>query len=169
MMISPLPSYKAPYCCVDHAQETHDRESSTNERTSSTTAQHAGICDNNPVLKRVLQELEDNQNAHGTVHPKVAETWNALGLIRVHAERNAVEARKCHECALAIFKELNLAMETSITLNDLGYCCERLNQRDMALRNYQDALRILESEKLPENHPRVISTRRAVTRILRDW
>jgi tetratricopeptide (TPR) repeat protein len=165
MMIGPLPTYNASYSCDDTEQDTL-RQSVAGEPLPATGPQHDSC--NNPVLEQILQDLKDCQKEYGRVHPKVAEAWNALGLIRVHMERNADEARKCHEYALAIYKDLKLAKETAITLNDLGYCFERMNQRDMALRSYQEALLILEAERLSENHPRVISTRRAVFRILRE-
>ena len=122
---------------------------------------------NNPVLKQILHDLRDAQLRFGKHHQKCADAWNALGLIRVHMQQDAEAAKKCHEYALTIFRERQLAKETATTLNDLGYCYERLNLPEAALQNYQDSLRILESEKLPESHPQVLSTRRAVSRILR--
>jgi tetratricopeptide (TPR) repeat protein len=121
----------------------------------------------NPVLKQVLHDLRRAQMQFGTHHQKSADAWNALGLIRVHMQRDAEAARICHEYALTIFQEQQMAKETATTLNDLGYCCEQLNLPETALKNYQDSLKILESENFPENHPQLLSTRRAVSRILR--
>jgi tetratricopeptide (TPR) repeat protein len=165
MMIGPLPVHSgATYRSGD--LEGASGQSIPGDHLRVTAAQHDPC--NNPVLKEILEDLEDCQKVYGNVHPKVADAWNALGLIRVHMERNADEARKCHEYALAIYKEMNLAKEIAITLNDLGYCFERLDQREMALQSYQEALQLLDPESLSDNDPRVISTRRAVSRILRE-
>lgn len=166
MTIDPLQLYHSSYGGVDLEQEPQQRQVTPFNPMRKLLAQHEKC--NNPVLKQVLQELDDTQNTYGKLHPKVAEAWNALGLILVHMERDADEARRCHECALAIFKEVHFAKETAITLNDLGYCYERLDQRDVALENYQGALRILKSENLADDHARVISTKRAVLRIQRE-
>jgi tetratricopeptide (TPR) repeat protein len=122
----------------------------------------------NPVLKQVLHDLRRAQMQFGTQHQKSADAWNALGLVRVHMQRDAEAARKCHEYALTIFREKLMAKETATTLNDLGYCCERLNLREAALKNYEESLKILETENLPESHPQVLSTRRAVSRMTRQ-
>mmetsp|Transcript_92439 Transcript_92439/g.188108 ORF Transcript_92439/g.188108 Transcript_92439/m.188108 type:complete len:171 (+) Transcript_92439:83-595(+) len=121
----------------------------------------------NPVLKQVVHDLRDAQLRFGTHHQNCADAWNALGLIRVHMQRDPEAARKCHEYALTIFQERRMAKEMATTLNDLGYCCERLNLREAALKNYQESLRLLESEIFSESHPQVLSTRRAVSRMLR--
>lgn len=166
MMIGPIPVQgSSPYRCDDLEQDAFF-QSGSRDPTKVTAARH-DTC-SNPVLKQILQDLEDYRKEYGNVHPKVAESWNALGLIRVHMERDADEARKCHEYALAIFKEKKLVVDTAITLNDLGYCFERLNQTEEALKRYQEALQLLQSERLSDDHPRVISTRRAVFRILRE-
>ena len=121
----------------------------------------------NPVLTQVLHDLRSAQVQFGTHHQKSADAWNALGLIRVHMQRDAEAARLCHEYALTIFREQQMAKETATTLNDLGYCCEQLELPAAALKNYQESLTILESENFPENHPQLLSTRRAVSRLLR--
>jgi tetratricopeptide (TPR) repeat protein len=58
--------------------------------------------------------------------------------------------------------------EAAITLNDLGYCYEQLNQQDSALKLYREALQILTDSQLSDYHPCVISIHRAVSRIRRD-
>lgn len=122
----------------------------------------------NPVLKHVLHDLRRAQIQFGTHHQKSADAWNALGLIRVHMQCDAEAARICHEYALTIFQQQQMAKETATTLNDLGYCCEQLKHPETALKNYQESLKILESENFPENHPQLLSTRRAVSRLLRN-
>jgi len=121
----------------------------------------------NPVLKQVLHDLRHAQMQFGTNHQNCAGAWNAIGLIRVHMQRDAEAARKCHEYALTIFREKQMAKETATTLNDLGYCCEQLDLPEAALKNYQESLQILEIENCSESHPQVLSTRRAVSRMLR--
>ena len=122
----------------------------------------------NPVLKQCLHDLRRAQMQFGTHHQKCADAWNAIGLIRVHMQRDAEAARKCHEYALTIFREKSMAKETATTLNDLGYCCERLDLPEAALKHYKESLQILETENFPETHPQVLSTRRAVSRIMRN-
>lgn len=121
----------------------------------------------NPVLKQVLHDLRKAQMQFGTHHQKSADAWNALGLVRIHMQRDAVAARKCHEFALTIFRDQQMAEETATTLNDLGYCCERLDLPEAALKNYEESLLILENLNFPETHPQVLSTKRAVSRMTR--
>mmetsp|Transcript_3995 Transcript_3995/g.9520 ORF Transcript_3995/g.9520 Transcript_3995/m.9520 type:complete len:166 (-) Transcript_3995:74-571(-) len=122
----------------------------------------------NPVLKQVLSDLRRAQMQFGIHHQKCADAWNALGLIRVHMQRDAKAAKSCHEFALTIFREKEMPEETATTLNDLGYCCERLDLPEAALKHYEEALELLEKQNLPETHPQVMSTRRAVSRMTRQ-
>lgn len=82
-------------------------------------------------------------------------------------QRDAQGARCCHEHALRIFQSQKMAQETAITLMDLGHCCERLERREEAVEKYQQALDILQAEKVPETHPQVMSTKRAMSRMMR--
>lgn len=121
----------------------------------------------NPVLMEILLDLERSQQEFGYSHEKVAEAWNALGLIRVHMQRDAKKAKQCHENALRIFQLNCMSAETAITLNDLGYCYEQLGDQDSALNVYREAFRIMKELKMAENHPRMLSTQRAVCRLQR--
>ncbi|KAG7338879.1 expressed tetratricopeptide repeat protein [Nitzschia inconspicua] len=121
----------------------------------------------NPVYNQIMRDLRQAQKMYGDNDSKVADAWNALGLVKIHMQRDIQGAICCHEHALRIFQEQKLAKETAITLIDLGYCCERMEHRDDALLKYQQALEILEAEKMPENHPQVSSTKRAITRMMR--
>jgi tetratricopeptide (TPR) repeat protein len=122
----------------------------------------------NPVLRRVLSDLKHCQSEYGYRHGKVADAWSALGLIRVHMQRDAEAARQCHEHALRIYKENLQLTEAAITLNDLGYCYEQLSQQDSALKLYLEALQILTDSELSDYHPCVMSIQRAVSRIRRE-
>jgi tetratricopeptide (TPR) repeat protein len=122
----------------------------------------------NPVLRRVMSDLRTAQHEYGNYHNSVAEAWNALGLVRVHMQRDAKGAKMCHEEALRIYVSNKEHVETAITLNDLGYCHEQLGEHNQALQRYEEALTILSSLKLDESHPRMISTRRAVYRVRRE-
>lgn len=122
----------------------------------------------NPVLREILLDLKRSQQEFGYSHEKVAEAWNALGLIRVHMQRDAKKAKQCHENALRIFQDNFMPAETAITLNDLGYCYEQLSEQDSALKIYREALRIMKELKIAENHPRMMSTQRAVCRLQRS-
>jgi tetratricopeptide (TPR) repeat protein len=122
----------------------------------------------NLSLREILLDLERSQQEFGYSHEKVAEAWNALGLIRVHMQRDAKKAKQCHENALRIFQCNFMPAETAITLNDLGYCYEQLSEQDRALEVYREALHIMEELKIAENHPRMLSTQRAVCRLQRS-
>ncbi|MGK3736337.1 MAG: tetratricopeptide (TPR) repeat protein [Bacillariaceae sp.] len=122
---------------------------------------------NNLVLKQILNDVRDAQTRYGRDHEKVADSYNALGLIRVHMQRDPEAARRCHEYALTIFREKQLEKQVATTLNDIAYCYERLNLPCVALQHYEDSLRIFESEMISENNPQMISTRRAILRMQR--
>ena len=99
---------------------------------------------------------------------KVADAWNALGLFRVHMQRDAKSARECQKNALEIYKENLQHVEAAIALCDIGYCCEKMGEPDDALESYQESLEILTEMELPESHPCVISSKRAVSRVARE-
>ena len=122
----------------------------------------------NPVLRRVMSDLRTAQHEFGKSHNTVAEAWNALGLVRVHTQRDAQAAKMCHAEALRIYASNEEHVQTAITLNDLGYCHEQLGEHSQALERYEEALKILSNLKLDESHPRMISTRRAVCRVRRE-
>lgn len=138
------------------------------EESERTTIDITDEKTSNPVLKQVLHDLRRAQMQFGTHHEKSAEAWNALGLVRIHMQRDAEAAKKCHEFALAIFREQEMAEETATTLNDLGICCERLDLPEAALKQYEESLLILENQNFPETHPQMLSTRRAVSRMTRQ-
>lgn len=118
------------------------------------------------VLRQVLADMQRHRLA-GASH-KVAEAHNALGLIRLHMECNPEAAKECHEQALRIFRELEEKKLVAITLHDLGYCLERLGERELALQQYQEAIECLQEEQLTKTHPRMIATTRAMNRVLRS-
>jgi tetratricopeptide (TPR) repeat protein len=155
MIMDPLlPHYKTMTFDVDYVKEPIIKEE---EDTS------------NPVLCRVLADLRASQLEYGYNHSKVADAWNALGLIRVHMQRDAKAAKKCHEHALRIYKDNLQLTETAIALSDLGYCCEQLpGQQERASKLYLEALQILRELNLSDSHPCMISTRRAVSRLRRE-
>jgi tetratricopeptide (TPR) repeat protein len=121
----------------------------------------------NSVLHRVVTDLRTAQHEFGSNHNSVAEAWNALGLVRIHMQRDVEAAQVCHEEALRIYSENLQQTDTALTLNDLGYCHEQQGNPSVALDHYEKALRILSNMELDESHPRVISTHRAVSRIRR--
>ena len=122
---------------------------------------------NNSVLKQILNDVQDAQTRYGRDHEKVAVSYSALGLIRLHMQRDPEAARRCHEYALTIFREKRLAKQIATTLNDIAFCYERLNLPDVALQHYGHSLRIFESERISEDNPQLISTRRAILRMQR--
>jgi len=139
--------------CV-HDQEVPRKDVSTRSST-------------NPVLHRVLEELESAKDRHGIEHNAVADAWNALGLIRVHMQRDITGALVCHEEAYAIYLRNEEKLETAFTLSDLAYCHEQLGQQNKALSLYQEALSMIVEEKISEFHPKVSSITQAIARIQR--
>lgn len=141
------------------------------------------VCPTQPLsaLDSVLADLEKFQSSSSlsTQSPyvtsqgvdetkKIAETWNSLGLMRLHMQKDIQAAKDCHQEALKIIEGTKFRMELSVTLHDLGYCYERLNQQEEALKNYKLALRVLEEEHISKEHPRMIAVQRAVDRISRS-
>jgi tetratricopeptide (TPR) repeat protein len=122
----------------------------------------------NVVIAQVLQDLKLFRLSLGDKHVKVAETWNSLGLIRLHMQQDAKEAKPCFEEALRIFTENDNRTSIAVTLNDLGYCFERLGQHDAAVESYKRAREIFEAQKFSDSHPRMLSTQLSLSRLLRE-
>ena len=123
--------------------------------------------DTNPVLRRVLSDLRVTQKEYGHNHGKVAEAWNALGLVRIHMQRNAQQALHCHERALNIFKDNQMVTEIAITMNDVAHCYEQLSQPQLAYDTYEEALSLMKQQGLSEYHPIRMATSRALSRLTR--
>jgi tetratricopeptide (TPR) repeat protein len=88
----------------------------------------------NPALNKVLSEIKSFQNRdfeHCEESADLAELGNALGLIRLHMQRDAGEARNCHEEALRIYRTIcdEDRVSVAVTLDDLGSCYEPLHQK----------------------------------------
>ena len=125
-------------------------------------------CTGNPYLNRVLADIKCFQENECCNKEALAEAWNALGLIRLHMQRNANEARKCHEQALRIYQShQELSVPTAITLNDLAFCYEQLSQIDRALETYNKALRMFKDLNMTESNIRVEATLRSISRVCR--
>ena len=118
------------------------------------------------VLRQVLADMQRHRLEGPSI--KMAEAWNSLGLIRLHMQGDAESARECHSEALRIVKELGDKRLLAITLHDLGYCFERMEERELALQQYKEAISTLQGENLDKTHPRMIATQRAMNRILRS-
>jgi tetratricopeptide (TPR) repeat protein len=155
---------------------------------SSNSSFTTGTAQSSPVSFHVLagdttttntllpQVLRDIQNASDDADPRtLAETWNALGLIRLHTQGNAVAALQCHQQALHSLQQSQnqslqsqYPMERAVTLNDMAYCYERLVQQELALEMYEQALGLfLQQTGVDESHPRLISIRRNMCRLQR--
>lgn len=118
------------------------------------------------VLRQVLADMKRHRLSGES--SKVAETWNSLGLIRLHMQRDASSARECHEEALRIVRNLGDKKLIAITLHDLGYCLERMQEREQALTKYEEAISHLKQACVNKSHPRMIATQRAMDRVLRS-
>jgi hypothetical protein len=125
----------------------------------------------NPALNRVLSELKSFQKRDFECCENVdlAGTWNALGLIRLYMQRDAEEARKCHEEALRIYRNKcdEDRVAVAVILNDLGNCYEQLHQSSRALDSYNEAMRLLKEQKMSENHICMQATLRSISRLSR--
>ena len=114
----------------------------------------------NPLLESVLFELTQAEKAGDRT--QTIEAWNALGLIRLHTQRNPSEALRCHQHALTLCTQ---SMETSNTCADIGLCYERLGQDEEALKCYEKAYSLLRANNVSDAHPRVIGLKRVLARL----
>lgn len=143
-------------------------------------------------LEQVLRDLKVLSSEFGHNHLKVAETWNTLGLIRLHMQKDACSSIRCHEEALRIYR-LRLSVmpansdpceddddydvehsvrsmqqcriDVAVTLADLGRCHERLDDFDRALRLYKEAL-VYAASAATGKHA-FVSAERAIARLTR--
>ena len=123
------------------------------------------------LLKQVLADLIRLTDELGPGHIKVAETWNSLGLIRLHVQRNVQAAIKCHKEALSIYtgSKDGSTVDIAVTLNDLGRCYERLNDQAKALESYERAEElVLNDSSIRKTHSVVESVKRSVARLRRN-
>jgi tetratricopeptide (TPR) repeat protein len=125
---------------------------------------------NNPaVLLPVLEDLCRFRDELGPNHVKVAETWNSLGLIRLHMQHNESAAIKCHEEAIKIYRMNEVsALQLAVTLGDLGACYERVCEPEHALGIYQEALHLLAVSKVSPSHRVTLSIVRSIARLKRE-
>lgn len=121
----------------------------------------------NPILKNCISQLKSVRKNLGEDHKEVADYWSALGLCRMHTQRDLQEALVCFEKSLTIYRNKNLRRDVAIALLDVGSCLERMDRTQEALEKYQEALSIFEAEQVSENHPQVLSAKRALARIQR--
>jgi len=141
------------------------------------------------VLEEVLRDLSQQISELGPNHLSVAETWNTLGLIRLHMQRDVLAALKCHQTALQIYQSHNnknnnsssassssssssisssvTPLQLAVTLNDLGKCLERNDQREEALEKYLEAQRYMRQAN--RSHKDIVATSidRAIARLQR--
>ena len=125
-----------------------------------------GMDKGNVVVGKVLNELNRLRADVGDSDVKTAEAWISLGLIRLHMQQDPSEAKSCFEEALRILKKNKNQALIAVTLNDLGICLERLQERSEACEAYKTAYEILKAENFSESHPRVLSTQRSLSRLL---
>jgi tetratricopeptide (TPR) repeat protein len=124
----------------------------------------------NPVvLEAVMGDLCRFRDELGPDHIKVADTWNSLGLIRLHMQHNGPAAIKCHQEALKIYQKNGApALLQSVTLSDLAGCYERTQEAEKALQLYQDANELLLVSETSPSHRVVQSIARAIARLKRE-
>jgi tetratricopeptide (TPR) repeat protein len=135
-------------------EETSDRDSDVNNPT---------------VLLPVIEDLCRFTDELGPNHVKVADTWNSLGLIRLHMQHNESAAIKCHQEAIKIYKMNDLStLQLAVTLGDLGACYERVGEPEHALGIYQEALQMLEVSEVSSSHLVAQSIMRSIARLKRE-
>ena len=142
----------------------------TPEATETTCSPSEPVPKEPVVLRKILNELDSCTREHGPEHSKVADAWNALGLIRLHMQNNAVAAIKCHQQALRIYRlnESELSVQVATALNDLGSCYERVNERGHALEVYEVALTSLSAAEVSDVCQVKATSKRAVARLQRS-
>lgn len=125
---------------------------------------------NNPaVLLPVIADLFRFTDELGPNHIKVAETWNSLGLIRLHMQHNVSAAIKCHEEAIKIYKMNEVsALQLAVTLGDLGGCYERIGEPEHALVIYQEAFQLLKVSAVSPSRRVIQSITRSIARLKRE-
>ena len=141
-------------CCNDSAHS---------QKCDSTIQREVG---NNQILQGVLDDLHSAQSK-GCLNCDVADAWNALGLIRIHMQKDIPKALECHQQALKVYIHNMKHTEIALTLNDIGFCHERMGRTADALACYMEALSILKDSTLPDGHTRVLATERAISRLQR--
>lgn len=145
----------------------------------------------NPLLSKALHELD--QSLIEGDRQRMAQSWNSLGLVRLHTQLDPHEAIRCHRNALQLLLASSTtsteedsggppsiapysidascsqhALELATTYKDLGLCYERLNDTTEAMTMYLEAQRIVSTEKLlVESHPQMLALNRAIDRIQR--
>lgn len=180
---------------TDRANNTQSNHDSISVDSSSSSSRGPIIV----VLEEVLRDLSQQISELGPNHLSVAETWNTLGLIRLHMQRDVRAALQCHQRALQIYqyhtnnKNNNnnknsssssssasssssssfsidsgaTPLQWAVTLNDLGKCLERNDQREEALEKYLEAQRFMRQAN--RSHKDIVATSidRAIARLQR--
>lgn len=174
----------------DELMSYHER-SDVKSKTSSLDPKYYNDCvvDNpkgqkNPLLLNALEEL-NRSLIEGDVQ-KMAQSWNSLGLVRLHTQLDPHEAIRCHKNALQLLQTSpsmdvtttshpsttivtgtnSHALELAATFHDLGLCYERLNDMNEAMKSYLHARDILSSKNLLiDSHPQTLALNRAIERI----
>jgi tetratricopeptide (TPR) repeat protein len=145
----------------------HCHSSSVLLMNSSTEMIHNNNKSPTMLLQSVLRDLETTKD-----QIKLAETYNSLGLIRLHMQKDPLGALECHTQAKELLIRISNKEDDdveellAITYSDVGYCHERLSETDQAVIQYKLAQAKL-SQVLSPDHPRMISVQRAMDRVLR--
>jgi tetratricopeptide (TPR) repeat protein len=142
-------SRSAPFSSIGTTSATRTWDSSSTDSDSEESIGSAPIPTAEPiVLPAALDELGRLIAVHGPRHESVAEAWTSIGLIRLHMQRDALAALKCHQRALEVYKSIHASQtKLAIALSDLGMCYERLGNRTKALDAYRGALELALAEQ----------------------
>lgn len=94
-------------CCWCH--QHHDDNDDVVERQQT----------KNPLLSKALQELD--QSLIEGDRQRMAQSWNSLGLVRLHTQRDPHEAIRCHRNALQLL--VSSSSSTSTATDEDGPSC----------------------------------------------
>ena len=109
-----------------------------------------------------IEEIERVTKMYGLNHPKVAESFNALGLAYQYISKEYRSALYCHSQALIILtrdqNKASTGLQTGIILNDIANTYDSLGDTRNVIVAFHGALDAFRSIGLSDDHPRVLST-----------
>ena len=116
-----------------------------------------------------VEEIGRISKIYGQNHPKVAETFNALGLSYQYISKDYRSALYCHSQALIILtrdqNRESTGLQTGIILNDIANMYCTLHKIQNATVAFHGALDAFRSIGLSDDHPRVLSTINSMNRL----
>ena len=138
--------------------------------SSLTTPQnhlHLSSTDREESITRThINHIYDTVAENGPLHPAVADSQNALGLIYHHVLHEEQKSFSCHLAALRNLlicyqkpqhRNEKIIIQISITIHDLGNVHWAEGDLEKAIDSYREALGLLLGIGLTASHPRCVS------------